>query len=312
MLQLALGAIAWSGGGRTAAAQGAAPKLQVAGPPTEDSTDLYYGIKTGLFRRAGLNVEMINTSSGAAATEAVIAGAYPLCKTNLLSVVQAHVRGIPVVLVAPEILYNPRNPTTLLQIAPDATYKTGADLNGKTAGVPALHAGAALMTCAWIDKHGGDWKSVRFVEISNSAMEPAIVSHRIDVGVLQPPQLDASLANGTTKTLGDCMGAIAPNYMYSGYIARADWAREHGDLIRTFARALAEATRYVNVHAAETAQLVAEFTKIEITDVAKMHRTINGTILDAPLVQPFIDAAAKYGEIPQAFPARDLIWTTSR
>jgi NitT/TauT family transport system substrate-binding protein len=306
---LALSSAAVLAAARGAAAQGAAEKLRVAGPPTEDSANLYYAIKTGLFARAGLDVEMVNTSNGSAATEAVVTGTYEIAKTNLLSLCSAHLHGIPLVLVAPELMYSPRNPSILLQMAPDATFRTGADVNGKTAGVPALNTGASLMTNAWVDRNGGNWRSLKFVEITNAAMEAAIVAHRVDFGVLQPPQLDASLASGSTKTLGDCMGAIAPNYMYGGYIARRDWTSRHADAVRKFGRVLADATTYVNAHLAETAPLVAEFTKIEVANVAKMHRSVNGTTLDPALVQPFIDAAAKYEEIPRAFPARELIWS---
>lgn len=242
-------------------AQGTLEKLRVAGPPTEDSTNIYYAVKTGLFARAGLEVEIVNTSNGSTATQAVIGGTYEIARTNLLSLLSAHLRGIPVALVAPSLIYSPRNPSILLQIAIDAPYKTGADLNGKIAGVPALNTGASLMTNAWVDRNGGNWRSLKFTEITNAAMEGAIVQHRVDVGVLQPPQLDASLAAGTTKTIGDCMGAIAANYMYGGYIARRDWAGRHAEEIRRFNRVMAEATSYVNAHLAETAPLVAEFTK---------------------------------------------------
>ena len=41
-----------------------------------------------------------------------------------------------------------RNPLSLLQIAPDAAYKTGSDLNGKTIGTPALNDLNNLLTAA--------------------------------------------------------------------------------------------------------------------------------------------------------------------
>ena len=292
-------ALAWAQG---------AEKLQVAGPPTEDSTNVLYGIKSGLFGRAGLDVEMISTSSGTAAVTAMVAGTYPIAKTSLLALFNAHLRGIGVVIVAPELLYLARSRFALLQTAPDAPYRTGADLNGKTIGVPALNDLNTLATRAWVDKNGGDWKSLKFTEIPNSAMEPAIVQKRVDAAILQQPQLDNSLSAGTTRTLGDGWGAIAPTFLAGAYVARLDWVSQHADAIRKYNRALAEATTYVNAHPNETAPLVVELTKIEMPVVAKMIRSTNATTLDTALIQPFIDAAAKYETIPRAFPARDLTW----
>jgi NitT/TauT family transport system substrate-binding protein len=84
--------------------------------------------------------------------------------------------------------------------------------------------------------------------------------------------------------------------------------KSHAAETRTFVSTLAVATAYVNTHRPETAPLVAEFSKTSLEDVAKMHRTTNPTTLDPALVQPLIDAAAKYGIIARAFPARDIIW----
>jgi hypothetical protein len=57
----------------------------------------------------------------------------------------------------------------------------------------------------------------------------------------------------------------------------------------------------------ETAPLIAEFTKIELAKVARMHRTSNALSLDPALIQPVIDAAAKYEIIARGFPARDIL-----
>ncbi len=168
---LLLAPLAAGGTLRRAQAQSGVEKLQVAGAPTEDATNLYYAVKTGLAQRAGLDIEMIATSSGTAATTAVIAGTYDLARTSLNAVMAAFLRAIPIVIVAPDNLFSAKSPFSLLQIAPDSPYRTAADLNGKTIGSPALNDFNVLATRAWVDKNGGDWRSLKFVEIPNSALE---------------------------------------------------------------------------------------------------------------------------------------------
>lgn len=294
---------------RVARAQALLEKIRAAGAPTEDATNIYYAVKTGMFQKAGIDVEMIATSSGTAATTAVIAGTYELSRTSLQAVFAAHLRDIPIVIVTPENLYRATSPMALLQIATDSPYKTGADLNGKTIGTPALNDFNMLATRVWVDKNGGDWRSLKFVEIPNSALEAAIVQKRIDAAILQSAQLDAALANGTTKTLADAWGAIAPTFLAGVYVARRDWVAQHTEALRRFNRVMVEATNYVNTHYAETVPLVVELTKIEVANAAKMHRTFNATTLDPALLQPLIDATAKYGHIPRSFPAREIIWS---
>lgn len=283
-----------------------ATRIVVAGTAVEGLTALYYGITSGLFAKAGLDVSHTPTNSGSAAMATVVAGSSQLSSTNVLSICTAHVRAIPVSVVAPSTMYTPSNREALLEIAVDAPYKSGADLNGRIFGVPALVDIDTLAARSWIDKNGGDSTSLKWVEIPNAALPQAIAQHRIDAANIQPPVLDASLADGTTKTLGDPMGAIATTYLISAYVARTDWAQENGDALRRFNRVLREAATYVNTHHAETAALVAEITKIELPIVQKMYRTLAGTSLDPSLFQPLIDAASKYGLISHRFPAREL------
>jgi ABC-type nitrate/sulfonate/bicarbonate transport system substrate-binding protein len=290
-------------------ASAALEPIRISGLLTEAVCPLYYGVKTGRFERAGIDVDYIASNSGAAAMAAVVSGAYEMGTSNLLSICSAHLRDMPIVVVAPQVLYTTRTREAMLQVAVNAPIRTGADLNGKTIGVPTLAGINTLAAKAWVDKNGGDPATLKFVEIPNSAQPQAIAQRRIDAGILEPPVLEASIADGTSKTIGDPMGAIASEYLIAAFVVRADWAAQHADTLKKFTRVLSESAKYVNTHSAQTAQLVSELTKIDLAVVAKMNRTLGGTSLDPGQVQPLIDAAAKYGSIPRSFPARDLFWT---
>jgi NitT/TauT family transport system substrate-binding protein len=282
-------------------------KVRVTGPPTEDFTSMYYALKSGAFQRAGLDVEITPSSSGAAGVTAVIGGAYEITRTSLPALLNAHLRGLGMLIVLPANLHDSRAPLALLQIPTDSSVKTGADLNGKTIGVPSIGDLNTISIRAWVDKNGGDWKSLKFVEITNSALEPALVQHRVDAAILQAPHVFSSLTAGTTKTLGDGWGAIAPRFFAGVYVARGDWASAHQATLKKMGPAYLEANLYVNGHPAETAALAAEITKIDTAAMLKMRRVTYGTVTDPAMIQPVIDAAAKYDAIPRAFPAREII-----
>jgi NitT/TauT family transport system substrate-binding protein len=284
-------------------------KIVVSGPIAESQTDLFYAVKNGMFTHAGLDVSIVSTSSGSASTTAVITGTHELGITNVLPIFSAYLRGIPVAMIAPGIINTAEHPYAQLQVATDSPYKTGADLKGKTAASPALGDINSLATHAWIDKNGGDSKSMKFVEVPNIAIEEALVAHRIDTAMLQSPLLDASLQAGRTRSLGYAYGAIANIFMGTGYVGRRDWADAHASVARRFAKTLEDASTYVMAHPAETAALVSEYTKITLENTQRMHRTQNGLSLDASLIQPVIDVAARYGTITRAFPAREIVWT---
>jgi NitT/TauT family transport system substrate-binding protein len=283
--------------------------IRITGLITEAMCPLYYAIRTGRFARAGLDVQYTPNNSGAAAMAAVVSGALEMGSSNTLSICSAHMRDIPVTIAAPQVLYTTRTREAMLQVAVNSAIHTGADLNGKTIAVPTLAGINALAAKAWVDKNGGDASTLKFVEMPNASQPEAIAQHRIDAAILEPPVLEASIADGTSRTIGDPMGAIASQYMIAAFVVKSDWANQHADALKRFCHVLRDAAAYVNTHWADTAPMVAELTKIDLGIVSRMARTTSGTSLDPTLLQPLIDAAAKYAFIPRAFPAHDLFWS---
>jgi ABC-type nitrate/sulfonate/bicarbonate transport system substrate-binding protein len=87
----------------------------------------------------------------------------------------------------------------------------------------------------------------------------------------------------------------------------SDWATAHQDLVKAFARVMVDAARYTNAHHAQTAPLVAEATKIPQATIEQMTRVDSALSINPAMIQPLIDAAAKYGLLSRSFPATEVI-----
>jgi NitT/TauT family transport system substrate-binding protein len=283
-------------------------KIRLAGVQTDDLTPVYYAEKAGLYQKAGIDVEIVPTSSGTAATTALVSGAYEMSKGSLISGLVAHLRDLPLVMVANGAIWDPKVPFSMLLVAADSTIKTGADLNGKTIGVPALNDLNTLVSSAWVDKNGGDSKTLKFVEIPNSVEADALASHRIDATVMQDPQMAAAVDSGKAREVAPAYSAVSTHFVFGAYFANKDWAVTHVNAIRTFTRVTYQAAAYTNAHHAETAAMMADVTKIPLAVFQKMGRVDGATTSDPSLIQPLIDAAAKYKQIPRAFPAKEMFF----
>lgn len=292
-------------------AQSTPEKIRLIAIPSDALTPLYYGLKNDLYLKAGIDLEIITASSGSAAATAVIAGSYEIANSSLLPIMTAHLRDIPITIVCPQAVYTPENPFTLLQIPADSSAKSGADLNGKTVAVSALNDSAQLSISAWVDAHGGDATTLKFVEIPAAATDEALAQHRVAAGLILEPQLDMALAAGKTKTLGDAYGAIGKKFMFAAYVGRIDWAMQHPDLLKRFVTVTAQAATYTNAHPMQTAGMMSEITKVPLPIMQHMKRVVCATSLDPSLVQPLIDAAVKYHQISRAFPAKEILFTPS-
>lgn len=119
----------------SANAQTALPIVHIGSTLADDTVAIAYGIRSGLFQRAGIDVQLIPATSGAAVTEAVLSGAYEFGKSSLVAIMNAHLRGLPVVIVAADAVNNPKTPYGELCVAIDSTISTGKDFAGKTVAV---------------------------------------------------------------------------------------------------------------------------------------------------------------------------------
>jgi NitT/TauT family transport system substrate-binding protein len=283
--------------------------IRLAGVATDDLTPVYYAINKGLYKKAGIDVQVVPTSSGGAATQAVIGGAYELGKGSLIASLSAHLKNLPLTIVGNGGWWDPKSPFNMMVVASDSPAKRGSDLNGKTLSATALNDLNSLVMKVWIDKNGGDAKSVKFIEVPNSAAAAALVDHRIDGTCLNEPQLSAAVDSRKVRILAPAYSAIAEHFVFTVYFAQPSWATAHKDAIAKFQRVTYDAAKYTNTHHSETVALMSGVTKIPESTIAKMARTPHATSGDPALIQVAIDAAAKYGFIDKSFTAKEAYFS---
>lgn len=266
-----------------------------------------YGQQSGIFPKLGLTVEVTRATSGSVVSAAVLGGSLEIGKSSLLGMIQGHVRGVPLVLEAGASLFQNDPPTAALLVAKASPIRTGRDLNGKTIAVAALNDLFAIASQCWIDQNGGDSRTLKFLELPPAATADAIASGRVDAATLAVPEMTDAIADGKCRLLGDSCGAVAHRFLATAYVTSADYAAKNPDVLARFRRGIAQSTAYANAHWAEMLPLIAKYTGSDMKVLQATPRDQLTTSLAGPLIQPLIDAAAKYKAIGAAFAARDLI-----
>lgn len=282
------------------------PTVRVAGCSCDDFKTVYYGVRSGLFRRAGVNVEIVTVANGAAAMASVVGGSTQAALTSVVPLLQAHQHGVPFQIVSPAQWYLSDAATNMLFVRKDSTVRSGRDLNGKTLAVQSLKDLNSVATLAWIDKTGGDSRTTKMIELPLSAVAAAIDEGRVDAGSLQSPFFEQALASGKVRFLAKNYDAIGKRFEAAVYVSMGDYVNANLEVMGRFARAMHEAIVYVNGHLAETVDLVASYTGIDPAVVARSARTTDPEYLEARFLQPLIDISYKYKLIDRAFPADEL------
>src|ERR1700691_6204952 len=105
-----------------AGAQTAMPVLRLGTTMSDDYTPILYAVHAGLFKKAGIDVQVTVLPNGSAIAAAVAGGALDIGKASLVSLMAAHVHGVPIVLVAAGAMYNAKSPYAELVMPADAPY----------------------------------------------------------------------------------------------------------------------------------------------------------------------------------------------
>lgn len=265
----------------------------------------YYAQDIGAFSRAGLNVALLQFNNGSAQAEAAAGGSLDIGIGEATELANGAIRGLPFAIIAGGSLYDTNAPTTLLVVAKNSPIKTAQDLEGKTIAVPALVALTATAVRAWIVQNGADLSKVKFVELPLSQHADAIARGTIDAAHLGEPQLTAGSA--LIQPIAKPYDAIGKRFLISDWFTTKDWLAHNGDAAKRFVGAVYEAQRWANSHHDESLAILAKYGKYDLDRVRGMRRSSYGTSCDARLIQPVLDAGAKYKALARQFNAADLI-----
>ena len=128
----------------------------------------------------------------------------------------------------------------------DSPITSVRDLRGKKIGVLALGTGADATQRLMLKKSGLDpSKDVNIVEIPLPAMEEALRSRKIDVGMFAPFfYFRAMTRGGGLKKVFDSYQAWGKPYLFSFNVARNDFLKKNPDAIRGFLEDYIALSRY--------------------------------------------------------------------
>jgi NitT/TauT family transport system substrate-binding protein len=269
------------------------------------SSEPLYAQPSGSFKKYGIDAQITPSNGGAAIIAAVAGGSLDVGFSNIVSAADAIERGIPVMMLAPAVVSDDKSNDIVLVKARGSKLKTGADLNGKTIAVTTVSGTTQLCAASWVDKNGGDSKTLRFVEIPTSATAVAVKQGRVDAAMLAEPSL--TRGKGDIELLGRACGAIAPQWLSAVFVASKAWVTANPALARRFVAAIVETGRWANTHHAESAKVLGPLTGIEPATFAAMARSEYGDSLTASMIQPVIDVAVKYGQLKEPLNANDIV-----
>jgi NitT/TauT family transport system substrate-binding protein len=285
--------------------------LRIGILPVESAATVYYAKDLGLFAKAGLDADiqaMPNTPTIAAA---VASGALDAGYVTIDSIATIHQQHIPLVVIAPasEYVYPAGARTVGVIVTPNSPIRQAKDLEGKIVALPAVHSLGSTALSTWMDANGASSSTVKYVEIPFPAMAAALDAGRIDAAFEVEPFF--SSAAKRDRVLTDAYSAVSKHFLLSVWVAQTGWAKDHPNLVRRFASVIHDASVWANKNQTQSGQILSKYTKIDPAVVAAMARGRYAEQLTPSVMQPGIDASAKYNNFT-TFPASELIYAPTK
>lgn len=285
--------------------------IRVGASPDAYVTPLLYAMRTGLFRRAGLDVELTKLSSGAAGSAAVAGGALDVGKSSLLALILGHARGVPFTILAPSGLL-----AGGLLVRTSSSLREAKDFAGATIATAAVLDLDVLAIKTWLDRNGGDSRAIKFAEIPSSAAPAALEAGRVDGAMLVDPAFTVAQASGKARVVADIFSAIAPRLLGAVWYSTTGYVEQNHAAMERFARVIAEASAYANAHPNDMLPDLLAYTGIDPALAARMRPVAFSSTVAASDIEPVIDAAVKYQLLERPFSASELIsdaaWSPER
>lgn len=282
-----------------------APPLRLAAETNDTYGEFLYGVDAGIFRRAGLNVEITLLPSAGAIATAVAGGALDVGLTDALVLTNAYVRGLPLVAIAGSGLFRTSDPSSALCVEKSSAIRNAKDFEGQTIALGTLVSLTSIAIKMWLTHNGADVTKVRFVEMPFSEMVAALRRGTVNGAYITEPQLSQDAAD--LRIVSIPYSAIADRFLISLVVSTHVWVGQNTPTARRLVAAIYETARWANSNRAATAPILAKYSKLEPDVIRHMRRTLFATTLQPGLVQPVLDAAFTYKAIERQTSAVEMM-----
>ena len=281
--------------------------LKIGIIPVDVAANAYYAQDLGLFTKAGFAVEFQVMASGPVLAQAVAGGAIDIGISNVATLANARLRGLPFRILAPAAVVNPgQKPTDTVMVLQDSAITPGAGMNGKSIAINGLKDLQEIEARGYVDRFGGDSNTIKFVEVPFPAMGGALAEKRVDIIFPTEPFTTANTNVG--KVIGDAFDGVGPRFLLLGWFASESWLAANAASARKFVDAMRQASVWANAHQTESAVMLSAHTKMPAEIASKIVRAVYGTTLDPAMLTPVLNLGSKYALLAKPVPATDLIW----
>jgi NitT/TauT family transport system substrate-binding protein len=268
--------------------------LKVGYLPLTDFLGMYAAIEQGYMAEEGLKLELQAMAGGATIIPAIVGGSLDFGISNYVSVIVANGQGLKIKAFSDSAYGTKASPPFAIITKKGSTIKTGKDLNGKKVAVNTRNGIVHVGVQEWIERNGGDPKTVQYVELPFPQMPPAITNGSVDAAAPTEPFVTVSTSQDA-QVLSYYLTDLRDNCAIAGFISTDDWITKNRDAAQSFHRANTKGMAWVATNEKTAREYAAKYANLDpaIATQIKLAALRSTPLVDA--VQFWVDMTKKWG-----------------
>jgi NitT/TauT family transport system substrate-binding protein len=305
---VALLALAGCGGDDEQESAGGQTTLKVQETAGVPSAFVGFGVQQGIFERHGLDIDLEATQGGAATLPALVNGDVQVGGSNVVSLLVASSKGLPVQAIAPGTSARGAGQEDFgaLLAGPKSGIRDAQDFEGTTVAVNTLDNIAEVVVKAALEKEGADASKVKLIEVPFPDMEAAMARGDVQGAFSIEPFVTTSVQSGA-KVVNYSYVATEPDMQVGAYAVARDFAAENADAVESFKAAVADTAAYVSDHQDEFRTYLSEEAQIDPKLAKRIVLPQWTEDLNVESLQSTAELMQKYGLVDEPVDAQALV-----
>lgn len=227
---------------------------------TGAQSGVYTAYDTGLFKKNGLDVELIHIPSSSRGIQAILAGEIAFSFMDGLNEVQANLKGANLALVAAAT----NRQVFSLMARPE--IKKISDLKGKKIGITRIGSSTHTATLYALSQGGlkpGDYQILPLMEVPN--ILAALTAGQIDAGTVSPPTNSRARKVGFRELMN--LAKDGPEYVSVAVGTSRSYIKANEDVVRRVVRAYVEGVHLFKTNSEVGMKIIQKYTRVKEPDI---------------------------------------------
>jgi len=227
---------------------------------TGAQSGMFMAKEEGIFKKNGLDVELLHISSSSRGIQAILAGEIALSYMDGANQVQANLKGGNIAFVVGAT----NRQVFSLMAKPE--FKRIADLRGKKIGITRIGSSTHTSALYALNSAGlkqNDYQILPLVEVPN--ILTALIAGQVDAGVVSPPTNSRARKAGLNELMN--LAKEGPEFVSVAVGASRSYIKANEDTVRRVVRSYAEGVQIFKANKAAAQRMMQKYLRVKEQDI---------------------------------------------